>query len=76
MPTSKSQVVRLLLVDDHEVVRVGLRTLLTQHDHVTIVGEASNVAEAIQNAVRLKPDVALMDLHLPDGSEWTPVERF
>lgn len=41
MPTSKSQVVRLLLVDDHEVVRVGLRTLLTQHDHVTIVGEAS-----------------------------------
>lgn len=63
-----SNVVRLLLVDDHEVVRVGLRTLLTQHDHVTIVGEATTVAEAIDGAARLKPDVILMDVRLPDGS--------
>lgn len=66
MPTSN--VVRLLLVDDHEVVRVGLRTLLTQHDHVTIVGEATTVAEAVDSAARLKPDVILMDVRLPDGS--------
>lgn len=66
MPTSN--VVRLLLVDDHEVVRVGLRTVLTQHDHVTIVGEATTVAEAVDCAARLKPDVILMDVRLPDGS--------
>lgn len=68
MPTPASPTVRLLLVDDHEVVRVGLRTLLTQHNHITIAGEASNVAGAIQNAARVKPDVVLMDLRLPDGS--------
>lgn len=66
MPASST--VRLLLVDDHEVVRAGLRTLLTQHDHVSIVGEASTVAEAVSRAARLKPDVILMDLRLPDGS--------
>lgn len=64
----KPHTVRLLLVDDHEVVRVGLRTVLTQHEHVTVVGEASTMAQAILDAGRLKPDVILMDVRLPDGS--------
>lgn len=68
MAVAKPKTVRLLLVDDHEVVRVGLRTVLTQHDHVTVVGEAATVAEAIREAARLKPDVILMDVRLQDGS--------
>ncbi|MEC4890925.1 MAG: response regulator transcription factor [Nitrospira sp.] len=68
MRTVQPHPVRLLLVDDHEVVRVGLRTLLVQHDHVTVVGEADSVAGAILSAARLKPDVILMDVRLPDGS--------
>jgi DNA-binding NarL/FixJ family response regulator len=68
MPTLKPKTVRLLLVDDHEVVRVGLRTVLSQHNHVTVVGEATTVTEAIHDAARLKPDVILMDVRLQDGS--------
>lgn len=59
---------RLLLVDDHEVVRAGLRALLAGIDDMEIVGEAESVAEAIREAARLAPDVILMDLRLPDGS--------
>jgi two-component system response regulator DevR len=68
MLTTKAQAIRVLLVDDHEVVRVGLRTVLGQTQGVTVVGEASTMADAIQQAQRLKPDVILMDVRLPDGS--------
>lgn len=68
MPRVKANTVRLLLVDDHEVVRVGLRTVLTQQEHVTVVGEASTTVDAVREATRLKPDVILMDVRLPDGS--------
>jgi len=60
--------IRLLLVDDHQVVRAGLRTLLDDVEDVEIAGEAGSVAEAIAEAGRLAPDVILMDLRLPDGS--------
>jgi two-component system response regulator NreC len=59
---------RLLLVDDHAVVRTGLRMLLEEHGDVTIVGEAGTAAEAIEAAGRLNPDVVLMDIGLPDIS--------
>ncbi len=68
MPTTKDQPIRILLVDDHEVIRVGLRTVLSQAHGVTVVGEAGTMADAIQQAQRLKPDVILMDVRLPDGS--------
>jgi two-component system response regulator DevR len=58
----------LLLVDDHELVRAGLRTLLTGVPNISIVGEAASVAEAVRQAERLRPHVVLMDLRLPDGS--------
>lgn len=68
MLTTKTQGIRVLLVDDHEVIRVGLRTVLGQTQDVTVVGEAGTMAEAILQTQRLKPDVILMDVRLPDGS--------
>jgi two-component system response regulator NreC len=60
--------IRLLLVDDHAVVRSGLKMLLENERDVEIIGEASSAAEAIEGAVRLKPNVILMDIGLPDLS--------
>lgn len=60
--------VRVLIVDDHEVVRVGLRTLLSRGESITVVGEASTVAEAIERTRELMPDVVLLDVRLGDGS--------
>jgi DNA-binding NarL/FixJ family response regulator len=59
---------RLLLVDDHQVVRLGLRALLEGEPDFEVVGEAGTAAEAMQAAVRLRPDVVLMDIRLPDRS--------
>lgn len=60
--------IRLLLVDDHAVVRSGLRMMLDNERDVEIVGEAASAAEAIEAAMRLKPNVILMDIGLPDLS--------
>jgi DNA-binding NarL/FixJ family response regulator len=60
--------IRLLLVDDHEVVRMGLGTLFHRAGTVQVVGEANSVASAVSEAIRLRPDVVLLDLRLPDGS--------
>lgn len=60
--------IRLLLVDDHAVVRSGLRMLLEDEDDVEIVGEAGTAQEALEEIKRLKPDVVLMDIGLPDRS--------
>ncbi|MBT7074039.1 MAG: response regulator transcription factor, partial [Anaerolineae bacterium] len=60
--------IRLLLVDDHTVVRSGLRMLLATESDVDILGEAGTSAEAISAAEKLRPDVILMDIGLPDQS--------
>lgn len=60
--------IRLLLVDDHEVVRMGLDTLFRRAGTVQVVGEANSVASAVTEAIRLRPDIVLLDLRLPDGS--------
>jgi len=57
---------RLLLVDDHAIVRAGLRMLLESQSDMEIVGECENGRDAIQRALELKPDVILMDIALPD----------
>ncbi len=59
---------RIVLVDDHEVVRLGLRALLERHPQFEVVGEAGTAKEAIELAARIKPDVILMDIRLPGTS--------
>ena len=60
--------IRVLIVDDHEVVREGLRALLRRRSEMTLVGEADTVASAISEARNTDPDVVVMDVRLPDGS--------
>ncbi|MCA9939428.1 MAG: response regulator transcription factor [Anaerolineales bacterium] len=60
--------IRLLLVDDHAVVRLGLRMLLESEDDIEIVGESGTGNEALRDVARLLPDVVLMDIGLPDIS--------
>src|ERR1041384_1627282 len=62
------QATRVMLVDDHEVVRGGLRALLSIHPDLTIVAEAATAREAIEEADRVEPDVVVMDVRLSDGS--------
>ena len=59
---------RLLVVDDHEVVRQGLVALLDRREGFQVVAEAGTVAEAVEQAMRHKPDIVVMDVRLPDGS--------
>ena len=65
---SRDRVIQLLIVDDHEIVRMGLRMLFKRSKDVSVVGEAASGAEAVAAFGRLKPDVVLMDLRLPDQS--------
>ena len=59
---------RILLVDDHEVVRLGLKSLLERHPQFEVAGEASSAREAMEQVAALKPDVVLMDIRLPGTS--------
>ena len=68
MIRSSKEPVRVLIVDDHEVIRVGLRTVLSRQDTISVVGEAATVADAIREACALKPDVVLMDVRLSGES--------
>lgn len=68
-----TQTISVLIVDDSELVRTGLKTLLDLHGetnglHVRVIGEASTLATAVSETTRLKPDVVLLDIRLPDGS--------
>jgi DNA-binding NarL/FixJ family response regulator len=67
--------VRVLLVDDHEVVRRGVRDMLDGEDGITVVAEAGTVAEALVRAADRKPDVAVIDMRLPDGDGVTLARR-
>jgi two-component system, NarL family, response regulator DevR len=67
---SSTAPIRILLVDDSELVRRGIKTVINgQTDRaIRVVGEAGNVAEAISESIRLKPDIVLLDIRLPDGT--------
>jgi len=59
---------RILLVDDHEVVRLGLKALVEHHPQFEVVGEAVTAKEAIEQAEKILPDIVLMDIRLPGAS--------
>jgi len=59
---------RIFLVDDHEVVRRGVRDMLEAEDDFEVVGEAGSVEEALSRVAAVSPDVAVLDVRLPDGS--------
>jgi DNA-binding NarL/FixJ family response regulator len=65
-PPAKGATVRILVAEDHDVVRHGIRELLSGREDWSIVGEARNGRQAIDLARRLKPDVAVLDLSLPE----------
>ncbi|MEI2652479.1 MAG: response regulator transcription factor [Microthrixaceae bacterium] len=56
---------RIILVDDHEIVRLGLRTLLSRYPHFEVVAEAHDAQEAMELTLRHKPDIVVMDIRLP-----------
>ena len=62
--------IKILLVDDSELVRRGIKTVLQSHadPKLNVIGEAGNVVSAIAECIRLKPDIVLLDIRLPDGS--------
>ncbi len=68
MSEAASARIRVLLVDDHEVVRVGIKALLASADDLEVAGEAATAADAVREAARLEPDVVVLDVRLPDGS--------
>ena len=59
---------RIMLVDDHDVVREGLRALLSRREGFEIVAQAATAADAVTEAARSEPDVIVMDVRLPDGT--------
>lgn len=67
--------IRVLVVDDHGVVRMGLRTFFDQIDDIEVVGEASDGSEGVAVARRLTPDVVLMDLLMPNMDGITAIAR-
>jgi two-component system, NarL family, nitrate/nitrite response regulator NarL len=66
--STKSQTIRVLLADDHPVVRRGLQFCLSKENRLKVVGEATSGEEAIEQALKLQPDVVLMDISMPGMS--------
>ena len=67
-PAEGAPPIKVFLLDDHEVVREGLRGLLEAAGDMTVVGEASTAAEALHRIPATRPDVAVLDVRLPDGN--------
>src|SRR6202451_87051 len=74
MAKTKQQI-RVLLADDHAIFRDGLRKLLGSDEDIVIVGEAQNGAECIRMLAKLKPDILLLDLRMPDKDGLTVLEE-
>ncbi|MFJ2176326.1 response regulator [Streptomyces sp. NPDC087851] len=74
-PSDDTSPVRLLLCDDHAVVRAGLRALLSSTEGIEVVGEAGSGEEALALAARVRPDVVLMDLQLGGGMDGVAATR-
>jgi two-component system, NarL family, response regulator DevR len=68
MSSASAKPIRVLLIDDSPIIRLGLRSALEDCGDITIVGEAGTAAAGVEAAAKLKPDVVMLDLHLPDKS--------
>lgn len=68
MIPDNSRPIRIVLVDDHQMVRVGLRTLFEAIPNLEVIGEAATAAQALEVVPNLEPDVVLLDMRLPDSS--------
>lgn len=68
MDDLEAQPISVMIVDDHEMVRIGLKTALGRSKDVRVTGEAASIAEALAALDRQRPDVLLMDVRLPDGN--------
>jgi DNA-binding NarL/FixJ family response regulator len=71
---SKNFSVKILVSDDSEIVRRGIRQLLSGHTEIEIVGEAANYAQTIQLVCDLHPEIVVLDLHMADEKNHTPQE--
>ena len=67
-PTEEQRTIRVMLVDDHEIVRTGLKTLIDGHDDLQIVAEAATASDAVLRARSYHPEVVVLDVRLPDRS--------
>ena len=65
---SEAKTLRVLVVDDHDIVRKGLTTLISRQQDLSVAGEAGTAAEAVAKASELAPDVVVLDIRLPDAS--------
>jgi two-component system response regulator DevR len=66
--TSTTSTIRVFLVDDHALIRRGLQDLLSESDDIEIVGQTGSAREAVVRIPQMRPDVAVLDIRLPDGS--------
>ena len=65
---TESEPIRVLVVDDQDLVRSGFKMILSTYEGIEIVGEARNGSQAVEEAQRLRPDVVLMDIRMPEMS--------
>ena len=62
----KNIMIRVVIADDVKILRTGLKTVLSQDTGIEVVGEAGNGKDAVEMCIRMKPDVVLMDMRMPD----------
>jgi two-component system response regulator NreC len=72
---ARAEPIRVLLVDDHNLVRAGVRLVLRSFPEICVVGEATSGTQALAMALRLRPDIVVMDLDMPDGDGLTATRR-
>jgi two-component system response regulator DevR len=72
--SDETKTLRILIVDDHAVVRTGLRTVLEDEEGIEVVGEAANARESLVKAQALRPDVVLMDIRMEEGDDASGID--